>query len=159
IWNQHIHSRKTQRFEFMSGETLDLPDGLTGADSQYVKDEFWRQRWTRWREIFTPYLQNAILVPLAVLAVIWGVRRFHVSVMGWEPPPEKPRLPYSPQMLRIRKITMYAAGAELLFWIVFAITANRTEPQPLLSIVWSMLPAYLAPLAALMMSFLWRGPI
>lgn len=159
IWNQHIHSRKTQRFEFMSGETLDLPDGLTDADSQYVKDEFWRQRWARWRDIFTPYLWQAILVPLAVLAAIWGIRQFRISVLGWEPPPEKPRLPYSPQMQWLRKITIYAAAAELLFWFVFAITANKADPQPLMSIVWSMLPAYLAPLAALVMSFLWRGPI
>jgi hypothetical protein len=42
---------------------------------------------------------------------------------------------------------------------VFAITAIKADPQPLMSIVWSMLPAYLAPLAALVMSFLWRGPI
>jgi hypothetical protein len=79
--------------------------------------------------------------------------------LGWEPPPEKPRLPYSPQMQRLRKITIYAAIGELLFWIVFAVTADRSDPQPLTSVVWAMLPAYLAPLAALTMSFLWRGPI
>jgi len=159
IWNQHIHSRKTERFEFWSGETLDLPKGLTEADRQYVKDEFWRQRWARWREIFTPYLQNAILVPLAALAAIWGIRRFRISVLGWEPPPEKPRLPYSPQMQRLRKITIYASSAELLFWVVFAIASNRSDPQPFMSIVWAMLPGYLAPLAAFVMSLLWRGPI
>jgi hypothetical protein len=79
--------------------------------------------------------------------------------LGKEPAPEKPRLPYSPQMQRLRKITIYASVGELLFWLVFAIVNGVKEPQPLMGIVWAMLPAYLAPLAALVMSLLWRGPI
>lgn len=159
IWNQHIHSRKTQRFEFISGETLDLPNGLIGADSQYVKDEFWRQRWTRWREIFTPYLKSAVFVPLAGLAALWGFRRFRAFVTGKEPESEKSRLPYSPALERLRKVTLAVSAAELLFWLAIAIVNDAKEPQPFFDLLLFLMPLYLPPLAALVMSLLRRGPI
>jgi hypothetical protein len=159
IWNQHIHSRKTERYEFASGETLDLPKGLTEADRQYVKDEFWNQRWSRWREIFTPYLKSAILVPLAGLAAIWGFRRFRTFVTGKEPEPEKPRLPYSPTQERLRKLTLLVSAAELLFWLAIAIVNDPKEPQPFFDLLVFLLPLYLPALAALVMSLLRRGPV
>lgn len=157
IWNQHIHSRKTQTFEFASGETLALPNGLTEADTAYLKRMFWDQRWTRWKEIFQPYLTSAILVPLVVLAIIWGVRRLRIAITGKEPPPEAPRLPYSPQMERLRRITLAVGGAELLFWLVMAAVLDPRESY--FNNLFAMSPAVLPAFAAFVMSLLYRGPI
>ncbi len=157
IWNQHIHSRKTRTFEFASGETLDLPNELTEADVAYLKQAFWDQRWTRWWEILKPYLANAIVLPLIALAIIWGVRHLRIAITGKEPPPEAPRLPYSPQMERLRRITLAVGGAELLFWLVMAKVLDPRESY--FDNLYAMFPAILPALAAVIMSVLYRGPI
>jgi hypothetical protein len=159
IWNQHIHSRKSQSFEFSSGETLDLPTGLTDADSEYLKKAFWDQRWTRWRGIFEPYLKSAILFPLAVLAAIWSFRQLRIAFTGKEPPPEAPRLPYSPGMERLRRATLAVGGAAILFWLVIAVLNDPKDPLPFFKTLYLLFPMMLPALAALIMSFLRRGPI
>jgi hypothetical protein len=159
IWNQHIHSRKTQRFEFASGETLDLPNGLTEADTAYLKQVFWDQRWTRWRDIFTPYVKTAIFVPLAVLAAIWGWRRLRIKMTGKQPEPEAPRLPLSPQKERLRNVTLIASAIELALWLVIGVVNEMKDPLPFSSALYVMFPVLLPSIAAFLMSAFRRGPI
>jgi hypothetical protein len=159
IWNQHIHSRKTQRFEFASGETLDLPNGLIEADTAYLKQVFWDQRWTRWRDIFTPYVKTAIFVPLAVLAAIWGWRRLRIKMTGKQPEPEAPRLPLSPQKERLRNVTLIASAIELALWLVIGVVNEMKDPLPFSSALYVMFPVLLPSIAAFLMSAFRRGPI
>jgi hypothetical protein len=159
IWNQHIHSRKTERYEFSSGETLDLPNGLTEADEAYIKQAFWDQRWTRWRDIFQPYVMNGIFFPLGVLVGIWGWRQFRTSVQGKEYPPEPPRLPLSKQKERLRNLTLAASAIELACWLFIGVANAIKDPLPFRSVVYIMLPVMLPSIAAFLMSVFRRGPI
>lgn len=159
IWNQHIHSRKTQRYEFSSGETLDLPNGLTEADDAYLKQAFWDQRWTRWKDIFTPYVMNGIFFPLGILVLMWGWRQFRISVQGKEPEPEAPRLPLSPGKERLRNVTLAASAIELALWLVIGVANEIKDPLPFASALYVMFPAVLPSLAAFLMSVFRRGPI
>jgi hypothetical protein len=159
IWNQHLHARKTQVFEFASGETLDLSNGLTEADTEYLKQAFWDQRWTRWKDIFTPYVKSAIFVPLAILAGIWGWRRLRIKMTGKQPEPEAPRLPLSPQKERLRNVTLLASAVELALWLVIGVANEMEQPLPFGEALYVMLPISLPSLAAFLMSVFRRGPI
>ena len=159
IWNQHIHARALPSFSFPSGETLDLPAELTDADRDYIRKAFWDQRWPRWKETLGPYAQAAILLPLAVLAVLWIVRRVRVRITGKPPEPEAPRLPYSPAMERLRNITLAVSGVEILLWLVLGALNEIEDPQTLADAVSVMFVIMLPSLAAFVMSLLRRGPL
>jgi hypothetical protein len=158
VWNQHIHAREMPSFTLPSGETLDLPAELTDADRDYVRKSFWDQRWSRWKEELGPYARTAILLPLAAFVILWVVRFLRVTITGKEPPPEAPRLPYSPQMERLRRITLAVSGVEILFWIVLGVLNQREDPQTLWNAVSVMFVIMLPSLAAFLMSLLRRGP-
>jgi uncharacterized protein (TIGR03382 family) len=159
LWNQHIHAFELPRFIFLSGETLDIPAELTEADRDYVRREFWDQRWKRWGDILSDFAPGAILVPLALFAVLWLVRRRKIRSAGYVPELEPPRLPYSPAMERLRNITLAVSGAEILLWLFIAVLNNRDEPQTLADIVSVMFIAMLPTNAAFAMSLLRRGPL
>ena len=158
FWNQHIHARQMPSYTFPGGETLDLPAELTDADRDYVKKAFWDQRWKRWKEIFAPYLWTTLTVSLGFLVILWGARQLRTAISGKEPPPEAPRLPYSPAMERLRRITLAVSGVEILFWIVIGALNERADPIPLLNALSVMFPIMLPALAAFIMSLLHRGP-
>lgn len=158
-WNQHLHSRKTQTFEFASGETLDLPNGLTEADSAYLKQAFWDQRWTRWKDIFTPYVKSAIFFPLGILLALWGWRRLRIVMTGKQPEPEAPRLPLSPAKERLRNVTLIVSAVELVCWLILGIADEIKEPLPFGAVLYIMFPVVLPSLAAFLMSVFRRGPI
>ena len=154
-WNQHIHARDLQHFTFLSGETLDLPAGLTDIDREYIKQAFWDQRWKRWG----PFAQAAISVPFGFFIVLWLARRLKIMRSGKEAPPESPRLPYSSNMERIRNITLAVSGSEILYLIVIGALNDLQEPQPLPNALSVMLIIMLPSLAAFLMSLLRRGPL
>ena len=134
-WNGHIHTRDLPRFTFSGGETLDLPPELTDADRDYVKQSFWDQRWKRWDNSVGPFIRAAIFVPLTGFVVLWLVRRFKIRRSGQEPEPEASRLPYSPQMERLRNWTLAVSGIEIVLWLVIAFLNNREEPQAIADIL------------------------
>jgi len=156
VWNQHVHSRKTDRFEFSNGSTLDLPKDLTEADRAYVKQAFWDQRWQRYWKENGGFAKAALFGSFGLLAVIWVLQ---LAVTGGEPVPEKPRLPYSPYMQRLRKITIVAGSVIVLFWIVIALIGDPKDPQPITTSLYLVVPMALPAFAAIVMSFLWRAPI
>jgi hypothetical protein len=158
IWNQHIHARELPRFTFPSGETLDLPADLTDADRDYIKKAFWDQRWKRWKQTLRPFARAAVYGPLGVLALLWITSLLRTKISGKGPVPEAPRLPYSPNMERLRRITLYASGVEILLWIVLGVLNQREEPQTLWNAVSVMFIIMLPSLAAFVMSLMRRGP-
>ena len=159
LWNQHIHAREMPSFVFPSGETLDLPADLTAADTDYLKRAFWDQRWKRWREILAPFARTAIFGSLGLFVGLWLGRRLKIAITGKQPEPEAPRLPYSPQMERLRNVTLALSGVEVLCWVVLGVVTDMADPQPLLNAVSVMFTIMLPSLAALIMSVLRRGPL
>ncbi len=159
IWNQHIHARALPSFSFPSGETLDLPAELTDADRDYIQKAFWDQRWPRWKETLEPYVQAAIILPLAAFVILWVIRFLRVKIFGKEPEPEAPRLPYSPAMERLRNITLIVSGVEILLWLVLGVLNEIEDPQTLADAVSVMFVIMLPSLAAFLMSLLRRGPL
>jgi len=158
LWNQHIHAREMPQHDFPGGETLDLPAELTAADRDYVLNYFWDHKWRRWREILGDYAKAAVFVPLGALALLWIWRRVSVAISGKEPSPEPPRLPYSPAMEQLRKITLGISAVSILFWLVIGVLNQRQEPQSFLDAASIMLAIMLPALAAFVMSVLRRGP-
>ncbi|HXY90381.1 MAG TPA: hypothetical protein VEH75_07150 [Xanthobacteraceae bacterium] len=157
LWNQHIHARALASHRFPSGETLDLPAELTDADTNYLKQAFWDQRWRRWRETLGPFARAAIFVPLVALALLWIGRR--IMYAGKEPEPEAPRLPYTPGMERLRNVTLAVSGVQILLWLLVGALNYREEPQPLADVASIMFVAMLPVLAAFVMSLFRRGPL
>ena len=158
-WNQHIHAREMPSYRFPGGETLDLPAELTDADRDYVQRVFWDQRWQRWRETLGPFARTAIFLPLGVLVILWLAQRIRIASTGKVPEPEAPRLPYTPAMERLRKLTLVVSGVEILCWIAIGVLNQREDPQSLADAVSVMLVAMLPSMAAFVMSLLHRGPI
>jgi len=157
-WNQHIHTRDLPRFRFPGGETLDLPADLTDTDREYVKQAFWNQRWKRWGDTLGPFVRSAIFVPLGFFVFLWLTRRFKIGIAGKELEPERPRLPYSRAMERLRNITLAVSVIEILLWLVIAALNIREEPQALGDIMSVMFVAMLPTNLAFIMSLLRRGP-
>ena len=157
-WNRHIHARDLPRVRFAGGETLDLPAELTDADRDYVRQAFRDQRWKRWKETLGPYVRAAILVPLGFFVVLWLARRLSIMRSGKAVEPEAPRLPYAPDMERLRNVTLAVSGIEILLWLVIAVLNQRAEPQSLADIVSVLFVAMLPANAAFVMSLLRRGP-
>ena len=157
-WNRHIHARDLPRVSFSGGETLDLPAELTEADGDYVRQAFRDQRWTRWKDTLGPYVRAAIFVPLGVFVVLWLVRRLNIMRSGKAGEPDAPRLPYAPDMERLRNVTLVVSGIEILLWLGIAVLNDREEPQSLADIVSVMFVAMLPANAAFIMSLLRRGP-
>jgi hypothetical protein len=155
IWNQHIHARMLPSFTFPSGETLDLPADLIDADRDYIKKAFWDQRW---KQTLRPFARAAVYGPLGVLALLWIASLLRTKISGKEPAPEAPRLPYSPNMERLRRITLYASGVEILLWIVLGVLNQREDPQALWNAVSVMFIIMLPSLAAFVMSLMRRCP-
>jgi hypothetical protein len=158
-WNQHIHARDLPRFSFPGGETLDLPADLTDADREYVKQAFWDQRWKRWNDTLGPFVRAAIFVPLGLFIVLWLARRLRIWRSGKELEPEAPRLPYSPAMERLRKITLAVSACEIVLWLVIAVLNDREDPQALADVILIMFVAMLPTNLAFIMSLLRRGPL
>jgi hypothetical protein len=158
-WNEHIHARDLPRFRFPGGETLDLPADLTDTDREYVKQVFWDQRWKRWEETLGPFVRSAIFVPLGFFVVLWLARRFKIARSGKELEPERPRLPYSPAIERLRNITLAVSAIEILLWLVIAVLNDREDPQALADVISIMFVAMLPTNLAFIMSLLRRGPL
>jgi len=151
-WNQHIHARDLPGFNFPGGETLDLPADLTDADRDYVKQVFWDQRWKRWNDTLGPFVRFAILGPLGFFVVLWLARWSRIRLAGKAAEPERPQLPYSPAMERLRNITLAVSACEILLWLVVAILNDREDPQALGDVVSIMFVAMLPTNAAFVMS-------
>jgi hypothetical protein len=158
-WNQHIHDRVLPRSRFPGGETLDLPADLTDADRDYVKQAFWDQRWKRWDDTLGPFVRWAIFVPVGFFVVLWLARWSKIRLAGKTPEPERPRLPYSPAMERLRNITLAVSACEILLWLVIAVLNDREDPQALADVVSIMFVAMLPTNLAFVMSVLRRGPL
>jgi hypothetical protein len=158
-WNEHIHARDLPRLRFPGGETLDLPADLTDTDREYVKQVFWDQRWKRWEETLGPFVRSAIFVPLGFFVVLWLARRFKIARSGKELEPERPRLPYSPAIERLRNITLAVSAIEILLWLVIAVLNDREDPQALADVISIMFVAMLPTNLAFIMSLLRRGPL
>ena len=158
-WNQHIHAREMPSYRFPGGETLDLPAELTEADRDYVQRVFWDQRWQRWNQTLGPFARMAIFLPLGAFVVVWLARRLKITFTGKQPEPETPRLPYTPAMERLRKLTLAVSGVEILCWIVIGVLNQREEPQALTDAASLMFVIMLPSIAAFVMSLIRRGPI
>src|SRR6266852_8633568 len=78
-----------------------------------------------------PTRGTAVLVPLAALVILWVARLVRVRVTGKAPAPEAPRLPYSPAMEKLRRITLAVSGAEILLWLVLGALNQMQDPQTL----------------------------
>ncbi|HLL27881.1 MAG TPA: hypothetical protein VKT73_09580 [Xanthobacteraceae bacterium] len=156
-WNQHIHAREMPQYNFPSGETLDLPAELTDADRDYIKQYFWDHRWKRWKETLGPYARAAIYPSLIAFMLLWLVRQVRTTLSGKESEPP-PRLPYSPRMEWLRKVTLAVSGIEILFWVVVGFLNQREDPQAILDVLSIMFAIMLPALAAFVMSLLHRGP-
>ena len=147
------------RSRFPGGETLDLPADLTDADRDYVKQAFWDQRWKRWDDTLGPFVRWAIFVPVGFFVVLWLARWSKIRLAGKTPEPERPRLPYSPAMERLRNITLAVSACEILLWLVIAVLNDREDPQALADVVSIMFVAMLPTNLAFVMSVLRRGPL
>jgi hypothetical protein len=156
VWNQHVHSRKDETFEFPDGSTLDLPKDLNEADRQYIKQYFWDHRWSRYWKENGDFVKIAFYGSLTLLGVMWAL---YLVVSGGKPVEEKPRLPYSPSMTRLRKITLIGASAIVVFWVAIAAIGDPRNPQTFVDALFIVTPLMFPAIAAIIMSLLWRGPI
>ena len=156
VWNQHVHSRKTDSFTFPDGSTLDLPKDLNEADRAYVKEAFWNQRWSRYWTENGDFAKAGVFGSLTLLAVMWAL---YLIVYRGKPVEEKPRLPYSPSLTRLRKITMIAGAALVMFWVAIAWIGDPRDPQTFVDALYIVTPIMLPAIAAIIMSLLWRAPI
>ncbi len=161
VWNQHVHSRKTETFSYPDGATLDLPTALNDADKEYIKDAFWDQRWSRWWDLLGSFIKTGILLPLGVLAILWVARVLRTTISDAPPQAakEKPRLPYSPNMERMRKVTLALSAIEILFWLIVAVIGDDKDPLPFFHGLYLLFPNMLFAILAFIMSLLRRGPV
>src|SRR5262249_25533136 len=121
---------------------------------------FWDTRWSRWYEIMGPFAKTAIFVPVVLLGLIWLGRQIKTVVVGKEAAaaPEGPRLPYSPQLEQLRKITLYLSGGELVLWATIGVMNQIEEPIQFTDAISVLFVAALPAVAAFIMSLLRRGP-
>ena len=69
-WDNRLNIGQWVPREFPDGSQLWLQPALSEADKRYIAEEFWRQRWSRWRMLLEPWLSSALVPPLALFLVM-----------------------------------------------------------------------------------------
>ena len=80
IWSKSVSDGRKVQHVLPDGTSLFLPSYLSKDDQDYLKKQFWSQRWGRWFEAVWGWALFAFGVPIAVFvlgrAVQWAVSGF-----------------------------------------------------------------------------------
>jgi len=79
-WDHRLNIGQWVPREFPDGAKLWLQPALAEADKNYIAQQFWNQRWSRWDMLLRPWLPSALIPPLGLLLALWAARAVAVIV-------------------------------------------------------------------------------
>ncbi|HLL26490.1 MAG TPA: hypothetical protein VKT73_02415 [Xanthobacteraceae bacterium] len=79
-WEYRLNVGQWEPQGFPDGSKLWLQPALTQADKTYIAEQFWDQRWPRWKMLLGPWLPSAAIPPLGLLFALWALRLAVVAI-------------------------------------------------------------------------------